>query len=185
MKGFKKRQIKGETALMDVAGSDWNFTTQNLVNRDKKKGETSTFNFLPNLYTEKNRYERRCVTFRYRSLHMKSRMCPRSVLASPLQLVGLAKRSCWETAWSCSGRTMKTWPSWSSFSPAAHTHMTGMMKTDRRYPHGWKQPPGKNWRAAGWKEDKKETNLYRTALLPVLLWYHRFPETHIWWEGSH
>lgn len=36
MKGFKKRQIKGETALMDVAGSDWNFTTQNLVNRDKK-----------------------------------------------------------------------------------------------------------------------------------------------------
>lgn len=52
MKGFKKRQIKGETALMDVAGSDWNFTTQNLVNRDKKKGETSTFNFLQNLYTE-------------------------------------------------------------------------------------------------------------------------------------
>lgn len=38
MKGFKKRQIKGETALMDVAGSDWNFTTQNLVNRDKKTG---------------------------------------------------------------------------------------------------------------------------------------------------
>lgn len=38
MKGFKKRQIKGEAALMDVAGSDWNFTTQNLVNRDKKRG---------------------------------------------------------------------------------------------------------------------------------------------------
>lgn len=66
----------------------------------------------------------RGATFRYRSLHMKSRTWPRSVLASPLQLVGLANRSCWETAWSCSGRTMKTLPSWSNFSPTRGTHTT-------------------------------------------------------------
>lgn len=40
---------------------------------------------------------KRCVTLRYRSLQVKSRMCPRSVLASPLQQVGLARRSCCET----------------------------------------------------------------------------------------
>lgn len=104
----------------------------------KKKGNIHSFISSKTSILNKRSDKQRNVTFRYRSLHMKSRMWPRSVLASPLQLVGLAKRSCWETAWSCSGRTMKTLPSWSNFSPTtsmhtAHSDNNHFTKQDQRW----------------------------------------------------
>ena len=100
---LEDRQVEGETALLDVTGSYWTSGTRYLTSKEKPvrtlitsppegKVRIQSYSVRQDLS-----FLKRCETLRYRSLQVKSMMCPRSVLASPLQQVGFARRSCWET----------------------------------------------------------------------------------------